>query len=679
MNCKDRSVIVSGDSQTKRGKVSMEQEFKNLFTPLQVGSLSIPNRIFMSGAGVRLYPETGAPNERAIHYYQARAKGGAGLVVAPCFTFSLTTAMIPTACQSGEATPAFRSLADAVHQYDTKIFMQITNPGSFFPGRAMGGGSAWGPSPVWRPAFFTPGLQEIAHEMEVEDIHNAVESYARAASLAQEAGFDGVEIAAITGLLLSQFMSPAYNIRTDEYGGSLENRLRFLLEIVSAARDAVGPGFVVGVRFTGDDFIDHMWWTKNSGLTLDDGKEIAKRLEATGKLDYLFPCSGGYGPTHVAPMYYPLGCFAYLGAAIKEVVSLPVFTISRINDPVIAEKILSDNQADMVGMLRGLIADPELPNKARQGKLDEIRRCIGCNEGCTGNYYPRLPLLCAVNPEAGREKEFAITPAKTRKRVMVIGAGAAGLETARVAALRGHQVSLYEKEDTLANELSIAGKVPGRQDFEEIRRYYAYQMKLHGVDVHLGAAVTPDMVIQENPDVAVVATGARPFIPEVDGSHTGHVIELREVLQEKAEVGQHVVVADYQNHMYGLDAADFLSERGKKVELVTESVYAGGMVDYHTLWVAYTRVLSKGVVVTPLTRIKEIRGKTVVVINVLTNAERLINGIDSVVFCTDGRADDALYRALKGKVKELYLVGRALSPRRLLDSVADGHVAANKM
>jgi thioredoxin reductase len=382
---------------------------------------------------------------------------------------------------------------------------------------------------------------------------------------------------------------------------------------------------------------------------------------------------------HVPPMYFPLGSFVYISAAIKEIVNLPIFTIGRINDPIQAEKILTDGQADMIGVLRGLIADAEFSNKAQEGRLDEILRCIGCNEGCTGNYYPRLPLLCTVNPEAGREKEYAITHAGTKKTVMVIGGGAAGLETARVAALRGHKVSLYERENVLAKELSIAAKAPRRGDFEEVRRYYTYQMELLGVDVHLGVPVNPEMVIQQNPDVVVVATGAKPFIPKVDGAESGHVVEMRQVLQEEVEVGQNVVIVDYQNHIYGLDTADFLADRNKKVELLTESVYAGGMVDYHTIWSAYTNVLSKGVVITPLTGVKEIRGKTVVAYNVLTNAERLIEEVDSIVFCTDGRADDALYRSLKGKVKELYEVGQCVSPRRLLDSIHDGARIGRKL
>jgi len=321
-----------------------------------------------------------------------------------------------------------------------------------------------------------------------------------------------------------------------------------------------------------------------------------------------------------------------------------------------------------------VIADPDLPRKAQEGKLEEIRRCIGCNEGCVGTVYPMpLPLACTINPEAGKEKVYGIEPAGTKKTVMVIGGGAAGLETARAAALRGHKVSIYEKENVLAKELTIASKVPGREGFEDAIRYYSYQMTKLGVDVHLGITVTPELVMQLAPDAVVVATGAKPFIPEVDGAETGQVVETRQVLQDEVEVGQNVLVVDYQNHLYGIDVADFLLDRGKKVELLTESVYAGGMVDHHTNWVAYTRVHSKGIVMTPLTGIKQIKRKTVVAYDTLTDREKIIEGIDTVVIVTDARADDSLYRLLKGKVKELYSVGQCVSPRKLLDSIADGY------
>jgi 2,4-dienoyl-CoA reductase-like NADH-dependent reductase (Old Yellow Enzyme family)/thioredoxin reductase len=565
--------------------------------------------------------------------------------------------------------------AETVHQYGTKIFGQLGHPGSYITGRGGGGGATWGPSPTWRRNLFAPGWQEIAHEMDVDEIKRFVEDYGNAAKRFKEAGYDGVEIMSMAGMLQAQFLSPAMNIRTDEYGGSMDNRMRFLLETIDSIRDAVGPDFVLGVRFTADEFIDHVWWSRHSGQTLDDTKATAKKLEATGKLDYLFPCATAYGPAHVPPMYYPLGPFVYLSAAIKEVVGLPVFCNSRINDPTLAERILADHQGDMIGITRGIISDPEFPKKTRENRVEEIRKCIACNEGCTGSHYPRLPLCCALNVEAGREKDFVITPAENKKSIIVVGGGAAGLETARVAALRGHKVSLFETRDVLGAELILAAKVLGREGFEDAARYFTHQMTLRNVNIHLNTTVTPEMVLSQGSDVVVVATGALAFVPEIPGAESAdlNVVEMRQVLREEADVGEHVVIADYENHLYGLEVADFLANKGKKIQLLNESVFAGSMVDYHTIHVAYASVLSKGAIITPLTAIKKIQGSTVIAYNLLTNDETNIQEVDTVVVCTDGRANDALYRSLKGKVKELYRVGQCVSPRKLLDSVFDGY------
>jgi NADPH-dependent 2,4-dienoyl-CoA reductase/sulfur reductase-like enzyme len=291
----------------------------------------------------------------------------------------------------------------------------------------------------------------------------------------------------------------------------------------------------------------------------------------------------------------------------------------------------------------------------------------------------QLPITCALNYETGREVQGPVTVAENKKTVMVIGGGAAGLEAARVAALRGHKVSLYEKNDVLAKDLDIAARAPGRQDFTEAKRYLAYQMKLLNIDVHLGINVTPEMVIRQQPDSVIVATGGLPFIPEIPGSENSHVVGMKDVLTEEVEVGQNVLVVDYQHHLYGLDTADFLAERGKKVELITDVVCAGTEVDAYTIDTAYLNALSRGVVITPLTGLKEVNGKTATVYHVITNIERQIEGIDTIVICTDEKANDTLYYALKGQVKELHLVGQALSPRKLLDSIADAYVAASAL
>ena len=639
------------------------EQYQYLFTPLKIGPVTVPNRIVMTGHQHRL------SGDRLLHYFVARAKGGVGLIISsPHYVIATTDDMIP----------GLKKVTDAVHQYPTKIFAQLFHHGSRWWARQRGG-RALAPSPVKVRRSFWPGGQNVPHEMDKEEIRQAVKAYGATALRIKQAGFDGLEIMAAWGFLQSEFLSPVMNIRTDEYGGSLENRMRFLLECIDAIRENVGPDFPLGVRFNGDELVERVWWTKEHGNTLDEAKEMARILEATGKLDYLFACADAYGAGHVPPMSFPLGAFTYIAAGIKEVIELPVITVGRVNDPVLAETILANNQADLVGMTRAVICDPEMPNKAREGRLEEIRRCIACNEGCIGPNFMGLPMACTLNYEAGREQMGSIAPAESKKSVMVIGGGAAGLEAARVAALRGHKVSLYEKNDVLARELDIAAKAPGRQDFAEVKRYFTYQMKLLNVDVHLGVTVTPEMVMEQKPDAVVVATGGVPFIPEIPGANNGNVVETRQVLLEEVEVGQNVLIADCQDHMHGLDVADFLAERGKGVELITESAFAGSEADIFTIQTAYFNALSKGVVITPLTGIKEIRGKTVIVLNILTNAERQIEGIDTVVFCTDERADDALYRSLQGQVKELFLVGQALAPRKLLDSIADAYVAARAL
>ncbi|MFC1914399.1 FAD-dependent oxidoreductase [Chloroflexota bacterium] len=677
-----KSLLISNnacDNSSSNGGKMAEQQFKHLFTPLKIGPITVPNRLYQLAANPRFYAGSAAPSERAIDYYEARAKGGIGLIVtSPHYASYPTTLYKPTAYHRDDVIPAWKKSVDAIHKHGVKVFAQLHFSSNTGRARPSGGGAIFSASSTFRRTLERPAMQEVAHEMSKDDIRRAVESHGEIARRAKEAGNDGIEITVIINNVIESFLSPVWNMRTDEYGGSLENRMRFLLEIIDVVRDSIGPDLALGIRFSADEYIDNAWWTKNKGYNLDDAKEIAKRLEATGKVDYLHPCGGG-GISHSPPMEYPPGTFVYLAAGIKEAVNLPVCCDGRINDPVLAERILSDGQADMIGMYRALCADPEFVNKAKEGKLEEICRCIGCCEGCHGPAYPSMPLSCTVNPEAGREKDFFITPAEVKKSVLVIGGGGAGLEAARVASLRGHRVSLYEKNDVLANDLRIAAKAPGRESWDDAVRYYVHQMKLLGVDVHLGTTVTEDVVKELNYDVVVVATGALPFVPEVPGFDSPNVVEAKQVLAEEVEVGQNVIVMAYENHMVALSTAAFLADRGKKVEVLVESIHAAGMTDHYTKPAAYSLLANKGVAITPLTSIKELKGNTVVAYDMYSGAERQIDGVDTVVFAIEGRPNDALYRSLEGKVKELYLIGQALAPRKLLDSVADAYQVVRKV
>lgn len=606
------------------------------------------------------------PDDTYIDYLEARAKGGVGLIVvagnSACWP---TSRPLQTAFAEDSVITDLKRVADTLHQHGTKVFGQLMHPGTFLSSRIVGGGSTLSASGVPRMAPFLAECQEVPHEMDIDDIKGAEEAFAAAAVRMKKAGYDGVELGAMAGLLHHSFLTRALNHRTDAYGGSLENRMRFMIETLSIIRAAVGEDFVVGIRYGGEDF-------HKDGNTQEEAIEIARALEAAGKVDYLFPSAGMNEEQYVPSMYFPLSPYTYLSAGVKEHVNLPIITVGRINDPMLAENILANHQADIVAMARALIADPEMPNKAREGKLDDIRKCIGCNEGCVMRPWASLPMTCAMNDQVGNEKERAIIPAQKKKRVMVVGGGAAGMETARVAALRGHKVSIYEKENELAGELILATKAPGRQGWDDARRYLIYQMKVRNVDVHLGVTVTPEMVLDQNVDAVVIATGTQSHIPDIPGVGMPHVVEMKQVLKGESEVGQNVLIVALQNHMHGLQMADFLTEDGRQVEVVTSAIFAGDRLDAHTLADVYRRLLEKNVVFTPLSEVTEIHGNRVTIANVLTEMEKEITGIDSVVFCTPGRPNDALYRALKGKVKELYQVGQCVSPRELLDSIHDG-------
>jgi NADPH-dependent 2,4-dienoyl-CoA reductase/sulfur reductase-like enzyme len=500
--------------------------------------------------------------------------------------------------------------------------------------------------------------------MEVEEVHEVVGGFADAARRMREAGMDGVELMGTHGFLIEQFMSPRTNHRDDEYGGTEENRLRFVRELIDAVRGAVGSDFTVGLRISGDQYQD-------GGLNLDDMKRIMPKLTASQKLDYL-SVTVGAGGAPIPPMYIPPAAFVYLAAGIKEVVDVPVFCVGRVNDPVKAEEILARNQADMVGMTRANIADPELPNKAREGRLDEIRYCIGCNEGCWGRIYHTLPITCAINPSVGREKEMEITPAPVKKRVMVIGGGIAGMEAARVVALRGHSVSLYERDGQLGGQLQIAAKAPGRQDMAEPVRYYEGQFKRLGVEVHLGWPVDEKTVQEAKPDAVIVATGGLPAHPTFPGADQDNVVLARDVLSGTAQAGKKVVLLATDRGMEGLTTADFLAERGSEVEVLIPHAFMGFPIEPITLVLLLMRLDARGVALTHSADIRSVAGSTVVVSNAFTGRQRVIEGVDTVVVARGSAADDALYKRLKGSVPELYAVGQCVAPRKLLDSTLDG-------
>lgn len=635
-------------------------QFRHLFTPLKIGSFTVRNRI-LSTAHATGYAQDGLPSERHLHYWASKARGGIGLIITEVQPVHPSAGTSPNLIHAwrDDCIAPFRRIVEAVHGHGARIVAQL-----WHPGRATS--SAYDGRPAWSAsAIASPLYMETPHEMTVEEIREVVQAYGEAARRMREAGLDGVEIHGAHGYLIEQFMSPLSNRREDEYGGDEDRRLRFAREVIEAVRAAVGRDYTVGIRISADQF-------EEGGLTLEDMKRIVRKLTEPGWLDYVNVSFMGLGGAVIAPMYVPPGQFVYLSAGIKQVTDLPVFCIGRINDPVMAEGILERHQADMVGMTRANIADPELPNKAREGRLDEIRRCIACNEGCWGRITQRLPITCAINPSVGREAETEITPAPVRKRVMVIGGGIAGMEAARVAALRGHWVVLYEKEPHLGGQLQIAAKAPGRADMAEPVRFYERQFQKLGVEVYLGTAVDEETVRREAPDAVIVATGGLPAMPPLPGLEGNNVVLARDVLAGRAETGQNVIIFATDQGMEGLTTADFLAERGKRVEVLIPYATVGAKLEMITGMMLMARLARRNVKLSIMTGLKAVENGAVIAFNPFSGQEWRIEGVDTVVISAGSRANDALWKALRGQVKEIYGAGECVAPRKLLDSTLDG-------
>ena len=564
--------------------------FPNIFTPLRLGPITLKNRIFISSHnnGMALNDMI---DDRMIAYYRRRAQAGVALIVTGATAVHRTSysgngrAILN---QDDSIIPWLKKTADALHEYDCKFFMQLIHHG-------RQGDPHRFELPLWGASdrLIDEHGAETVHVLEQEEIQEVVRAFADAAARCRAGGVDGVEIAGANTNLIVEFLSPRTNNRTDEYGGNEENRLRFPREVLGAVRKAVGDDFVLGMKVQGDELVE-------GGLTTEDSLRIIPKLVEYGKLDYVLPMDGSqtsyYGHALMVPPYLvPPSFNVPLAAAVKQVVNVPVFALGRIAEPSTVEQILDNHEADMVGMTRAHIADPDIVKKAFEGRADEIRTCVGYNDGCIGRRHHGHFISCVQNPETGREIDWApLEDTKTRqkKRLMVVGGGPAGMEAARVAAIRGHDVALYERSDSLGGQLKIQARAPRRDEVEVMITNWQRAVDRAGVKVKLNTEVTPQLIEAENPDVVIVATGAdaRRLTPaEIPGIDAPNVVTGWDVLTGKVETGQRVVVLDADRGQQGLNVADYLAVRGKDVELVTQDWQAGLNVEKFTRWMLLQR------------------------------------------------------------------------------------------
>lgn len=642
--------------------------FKKILEPITIKGVTIRNRIVMPAMNTNMASHDGFATEQLINYYAERARGGVGLIIVSAAAVDKKARKRTGGLLLDEDVykADLGHLVEKIHAYGGKVFQQLNHNGRLLSSMSSG---TFKIRPVAPSPLAHAVTGEIPRELTREDILDLIEKFGKAALRAKDAGFDGVELHGAHGYLLDQFLSPYTNKRSDEYGGNLEGRQRFPLEVLKNVREKVGEGFPISYRLSAEEFVPR-------GLTIDETEVFCRCLEKTG-VDLIHISAGiNESPSSqlkVIPMMdTPRGCFLPFAERIRKHVNIPIITVGRINSPELAEQALEAHMADLIAVGRGLIADPYWVQKAAAGNQGEIRTCIACNQGCMERLIQEKQITCIYNPDVGREREYRIVKTEVPKKVLIVGGGPGGMEAARVLSLRGHDVTLWEQGDRLGGQVLLYAHLPGKEEFWEMLNYFTHQLEKGSVTIEFNKRATTANVRAFNPQIVIIATGAKPKNLEIPGIDQTHVLTFKEILNRARNPQKTIAVVG--GGLVGLETALYLAQQNHPVtvlEMLPEiGSDAGPLVKANLL----QKIQKTNIKTLPNCELLGIR-PTILDVS-LDGIIQEIRGIETIVLACSSIADEDLFKTFEETGIESYRVGDCISPRKCLDAIHEASAVA---
>jgi 2,4-dienoyl-CoA reductase-like NADH-dependent reductase (Old Yellow Enzyme family) len=640
-----------------------------MLSSIQIGRFVAKNRIMVAAHSYGYVDDDGLPTEKLVDYLTERAKGGVGTIVLGGTSISKDGALVERILMNidDQIVPWYEKISRSVHSFGTLIFDQLMHVGGQLD--IFEGSRIVGPSPIPHEM-----CNSIPLELTLAEIKSIIHNFTEAATRVQKGGFDGVEIKCDQGFLIHQFLSPYYNRRTDQFGGSYENRLRFLVDLLDEIRGAVGKDLILGIRITGDSLTV-------GDLTIDETCQIVRDIYTQNKIDYV-SVNGATNSTYPGYLHShgdsSIGTMNFVSYArkVKEQVSIPVVAASMISSPQEAEDILNSGYADLVAMTRAHIADPEIVNKVIEGRVETIRPCIWSNQGCVGNHWKGNDIHCIYNAATGRERELGIgtlIKADGIKKIGVVGGGPAGLEFARVAAARGHNVVVFERSRQLGGQALMASKFPYRQGFLDMINFLERDALRNKVQIYKGINITQDDVLTgDDFDLWVMATGSEPYIPPIYAVDPSRILTIKDIAENNVQSTEHVLIVNIDWRPNGLAVAEKLLQHNCHVTIVSPSLFVGDGLDVATL-TSFRSRLDEHVQMFPNTTFLALKQNTARLKNVFSDREFDLSPVDSIVFITGAIAQNHLYNSAVAKNLKVLAIGDCLSPAGIPEAILDAN------